>query len=402
MSLTVAFDVGTSGTRAAAVDEDGALVARARVIGTDRRRADGTVDPRPWRARAEGALAALIAALRERGRWAEEIGAITADGTSGTVVLVDAVGNAVSPGLMYDSAHGTAADRAGALLPLARGPAAHVAHQTDFVLTLLGARPGTTDPNNALKTGHDPVAGWPDALREGPLGPLLPRVRPLHAPIGTASPAARALGVPASATIHAGTTDSVAAFLAAGPRAPGEAVTSLGSTTVLKLVSPVRVDDPARGAYSHPLGDLWLAGGASNAGGAGIAAALPGADLAALSAKIAPDVPSPLDYHPLPRPGERFPEPDPDLPPRTAPRPADDALFLHGLLESVARIEARGYAALAALGAPALRHVLTAGGGAANPGWTAIRARVLGVPVAAAPETDAATGLARALARHRS
>lgn len=400
MSLTVALDIGTSGTRAAAVDPDGTLIATARVPGADMRRPDGTVDPEPWWHRAEAALAALVETLRVEGRGPEEIGAITADGTSGTLTLTDAAGGAVSPGLMYDSPHPTAAARAEALLPLANDPV-HIAHQVDFVLARLGAKPGTTDPNNALKTGHDPESGWHASLRDGPLGPILPKVRPLHAVLGDASATARALGIPKTATIHAGTTDSVAAFLAAGPRGPGQAVTSLGSTTVLKLVSTVRVDDPARGVYSHRLGEVWLAGGASNAGGAGIAAALPGADLAALSARIDPDVVSPLDYHPLPRPGERFPDPDPAMPSRVAPRPPDDAAFLHGLLESVARIEARGYAALADLGAPRVTHVLTTGGGAANPQWTAIRARVLGVAVRAAPETDAAVGLARALARHR-
>lgn len=34
-----------------------------------------------------------------------------------------------------------------------------------------------------------------------------------------------------------------------------------------------------------------------------------------------------------------------------SPRPADDAAFLHGLLEGMARIEALGYERLAALGA---------------------------------------------------
>ena len=47
------------------------------------------------------------------------------------------------------------------------------------------------------------------------------------------------------------------------------------------------------------------------------------------------------------------------------PRPADDAEYLHGILESMARIEARAYALLGELGAsPALAGVHTAGGGA--------------------------------------
>jgi sugar (pentulose or hexulose) kinase len=138
----------------------------------------------------------------------------------------------------------------------------------------------------------------------------------------------------------------------------------------------------------------WLAGGASNTGGAALAQFFSAGQLAALSAAIDPARDSGLDYYPLPRPGERFPVADPALPPRTDPRPADDVAFLHGLLEGIARVEAAGYARLAALGGPAVRRVLTVGGGAANPAWTALRQRILGVPVFAAAEAEAAYGAA--------
>ena len=48
---------------------------------------------------------------------------------------------------------------------------------------------------------------------------------------------------------------------------------------------------------------------------------------------------------------------DPDLQPRMEPRPADDALFLQGLLEGIATVEARMYALLADMGASPLRRV---------------------------------------------
>lgn len=406
MTLSVALDIGTSGTRAAAVDEAGRRVAGARIAGGDARAADGTVDPEDWWARAREALGALGRDLRVAGRDMAEVTALTACGTSGTMTLTDAEGIPVAPGLMYDSTHPehpgvpAGAARAMALLPRADAPR-WIAHQADLVLWRLGAAPGLTDLNNALKTGHDPEVGWSEAVLRSPVGPLLPVAHALHVSLGTASPAARALGLPAGCTIHAGTTDSIAALLAAGASRPGEAVTSLGSTLVLKLVSEVRVDESERGVYSHRLGRFWLAGGASNAGGAALAAALPGADLAALSTRLDPDDPTGLDLYPLARPGERFPTADPSFAPRLVPRPADDSRFLQAMLEGLARIEAQGYAALAALGAPAPVRVLTAGAGAANPAWTAIRSRALGVPVAPAPETDAATGLARALAASR-
>jgi xylulokinase len=68
--------------------------------------------------------------------------------------------------------------------------------------------------------------------------------------------------------------------------------------------------------------------------------------------------------------------------------------FLHGLLESIARIELKGYQLLQNLGATELTKVYTAGGGAVNPTWTAIRARHLQVPLIPPVHTAAAYGTA--------
>ena len=103
---------------------------------------------------------------------------------------------------------------------------------------------------------------------------------------------------------------------------------------------------------------------------------------------------SPLDYYPLPGPGERFPYNDPDFLPRLDPRPDDDAQFLHGMLQGLSRIEATGYARLAELGATPLKSVTTCGGGASNRAWQQIRARLLGVPVSQAAHPEAALGAA--------
>ena len=117
-------------------------------------------------------------------------------------------------------------------------------------------------------------------------------------------------------------------------------VTSLGSTLAIKLVSQVRVDDVRFGVYSHrPDDTYWLVGGASNTGGAVLRQLFTDDQLVALSDHIDPAVPSTLDYYPLPAKGERFPVSDPDMTPRLQPRPVSDAEYLHGILESIARIE---------------------------------------------------------------
>jgi sugar (pentulose or hexulose) kinase len=268
--------------------------------------------------------------------------------------------------------------------------------QADWLSGLLTGRVGMTDFHNALKMGLDlDDLKWPTWVEYLADVDYLPVPVAPGARLATVSrPRARYLGIHPGCMVHAGTTDSIAAFLAAGATRSGEAVTSLGSTLVLKLLSDTRVESNEHGVYSHWFGHRWLAGGASNAGGAVLRQFFDDRQLAALSERIDPAVPSPLDYLPLTKPGERFPVNDPTLAPRLDPRPADDAEFLHGLLESLARIEARGYRLLAELGASPLARVETAGGGARNPAWARIRQRLLDVPVVRASHTEAAYGTA--------
>jgi sugar (pentulose or hexulose) kinase len=203
------------------------------------------------------------------------------------------------------------------------------------------------------------------------------------------------------AHIVAGTTDSTAAFLATGADRIGQAVTSLGSTLVLKVLAERPVFAPAYGVYSHRLGERWLVGGASNSGGAVLRQFFSDAQLHALESQLHPETLTGLDYYPLPSCGERFPLNDPALPPRLEPRPADAAQFLQGLLEGIARIERRGYEVLHSLGAPYPSEVISIGGGAINAAWRQIRARMLGVPVHLAQQQDAAYGAALLAYRSR-
>jgi sugar (pentulose or hexulose) kinase len=160
-------------------------------------------------------------------------------------------------------------------------------------------------------------------------------------------------------------------------------------------MSQTPVFAPEFGIYSHRIGDRWLAGGASNSGGAVLAQFFSADEIAALTPRLDPQVPTGLDYYPLPAPGERFPISDPALTPRLAPRPADDHLFLQAILEGIASIEALGYRRLQELGATPLRSVRTVGGGAANAAWTTIRQRMLGVRMLPADALQAAVGMAR-------
>ncbi len=365
-----------------------------------------------WREALWDLVAALPPAIRM------QLSDIALDGTSGTLLACDEALDPRAPPLLYDDDR--AVEEAALIAKTATPghPAAAVTsglakmlwlkkrlgltgarlylNQADWLAGLLSGRVGMTDYHNALKLGLDlDTLRWPAWVEYLADVDYLPVPIAPGARLGTVSrPRARYLGVNPHCMVHAGTTDSIAAFLAAGVQASGDAVTSLGSTLVLKHLSDTRVESSEHGVYSHWFGTRWLAGGASNAGGAALRQFFDDRRLAQLSEAIDPTRESPLDYLPLPKPGERFPVCDPTLSPRFSPRPADDAEFLHGLLESLARIEARGYALLTELGANPLVRVETAGGGANNPVWAAIRQRRLGVPVRRAAHTEAAYGAA--------
>jgi sugar (pentulose or hexulose) kinase len=403
------IDFGTSGARSCVIDAEGVIVAEdTRNFGTleDYERAG------IWREALWDLVASLPPAIRT------QLSDIALDGTSGTVLACDEELSPRHPPLLYNDDR--AVEEAALIAKTATPghPAAAVTsglakvlwlkkrlgltgarlylNQADWLSGLLTGRVGMSDYHNALKMGLDldelKWPAWVDYLADVdylPV-PIAPGAR-----LATVSrPRARYLGVNPGCMVHAGTTDSIAAFLAAGVSRSGDAVTSLGSTLVLKLLSDTRVESTDFGVYSHWFGDRWLAGGASNSGGAVLRQFFDDRQLAALSETIDPTVASPLDYLPLPKPGERFPVNDPTLAPRLTPRPAANVDFLHGLLESLARIETAGYRLLAELGATPVRRVDTAGGGAMNPVWTRIRERCLGVPVARADHTEAAYGAA--------
>ncbi len=414
--LYLGIDLGTSGVRAQAIDARGHLhaAAGAPLPPPDVRAGRIEQDPALWWEAVCRCLAGIVGAGIDRKR----IRAIAVDGTSGTLVLCDRHGTPLAPALMYNDrrppawvepitrhappasgAHGASSALAKLLWLQAHtsAGAAHALSQADWVSGRLAGAWGHSDYNNALKLGYDAVAlTWPDWLAAaGARVELLPKV---HAPgevIGTIDPAvASELGLARATKVVTGTTDGVAAFLAAGADAPGHGVTALGSTLVLKLLAARPVFSAAHGVYSHRLYDAWLVGGASNAGGAVLLQYFSQAELDALTPHLRPDEPTGLDYYPLPATGERFPVNDPNLAPRITPRPADRVRFLQGLLEGIARIEADGYRLLHALGAPRLTALRSSGGGSANPAWTRIRERLLQVPLRPARSGHAAYGAA--------
>ena len=417
MASVLGVDFGTSGVRACVLGLDGQRLAEAAVpLPAPIETPDGgrEQDPNLW----WSALQTLLSELGTR-LDLKTIAALAIDGTSGTLVVCDEVGQPCHAALMYhdarakaeaariaevapreSGAHGVTSSLAKLLWLKARGlpDCARAMHQAEWIAGRLLGRFDLGDENNVLKLGYDVVARrWPDWLAVlGVDTARLPEAREPGTPLGSIDHGvAQTLGLSPEVKIIAGTTDSIAATLASGVGEIGDAVTTLGTTIALKIFADRPVFAPEYGVYSHRLGDVWLAGGASNSGGAVLREFFGDAALAELSARIDGRRASCLEYMPLPAPGERFPVADPALQPRLSPRPNDDVRFLHGLLESMARIERDGYRRLAELGASHPTRVMTMGGGARNLAWTTIRQRLLGVPVETCPEAMPACGAAR-------
>jgi sugar (pentulose or hexulose) kinase len=409
--LIVGIDIGTSGARAVAMSGDFEIHANASAKLADYS-ADHR-DPQVWWAAVQAALNGVLAEI-DRG----SVRALAIDGTSGTMLPVTATGEPLATPMMYNDPVDDAAILASIAGLAPRESAAHgatsglakllmfqpikgihkVIHQADWLMGHFTGRYDTSDENNALKTGYDPVARrWPSWITSTDARiDFLPKVLPAGAPNGRISASAAALfGLPPETLVVAGTTDGCASFLATGADRAGDGVTALGTTMTVKLLSGKPLFAPQFGLYSHRIGDIWLAGGASNTGGVVLAEHFSSEQIRELSLRIDPETSTGLSYYPLVRPGERFPVNDPDLQPRMQPRPDDDTEFLKAIFEGIAAIEALAYNRLAELGGPALASIRTVGGGAANGKWAAIRERHLRIASLAVKSDEAAAGAAR-------
>ena len=416
MAIYIGIDLGTSGCRAIAIDEEARICASAKTgIPLPLKKANTIEqDPEVWWQATQRVLKDISTQVNP-----SEVKAIAVDGTSATIVACDKMGRPTASAIMYNdarareeaerirhfalkdtAAHGASSSLAKLLWFQNNGIAARselVLHQADWVTAHLNGRFGNTDENNAMKLGYDPIAGqWPswfDKLKVP--RELLPKVFKPGAIIGTLKfELTERFNFPITTQIIAGTTDSTASFLATGANEIGDAATSLGSTMVLKVLSDKPIFEPAYGVYSQPLGNRWLVGGASNTGGAVLQKFFTQEQIDEMTTALKPAVCTDLEYYPLYSQGERFPYNDPEKMPKVSPRPENDVTFFQGLLEGIATIEQLGYEKLAELGAPLPKRIFTTGGGANNKGWTMIRSFDLNIPLAKARNIEAAYGSA--------
>lgn len=416
MAIYIGIDLGTSGCRAIAIDDDKSVCAKSvTAVPLPLRKANHIEqDPDVW-------WQAIQRVLKDISKQVNpaDVRAISVDGTSSTLVLCDKQGKPLQPAIMYNDARAT--EQATRIKQYAlkqsaaQGPTSALAkllwyqdkkitqraeyalHQSDWVSAQLTGRFGISDINNCLKLGYDPIDNeWPQWLDKIKTPrQLLPRVVKPGAVMGTIKfELTERFNFPVTTHIIAGTTDSTASFIATDANQVSEAVTSLGSTLVLKVLADEPVFEPNYGVYSQPINERWLVGGASNTGGAVLLKFFDQEQLDEMTPLLKPAVNTNLNYYPLFSQGERFPVNDPELKSNTMPRPQDDVEFFQGLLEGIATIEQKGYERLAELGAPFPSKIFTTGGGAKNEAWTTIRSLILGAPITSSQHTEAAYGSA--------
>ncbi|GGU39593.1 FGGY-family carbohydrate kinase [Streptomyces lavendofoliae] len=420
-AVHIGLDLGTQSARAVAVDGTGRLVAAASRPLTGRR--DGVrheQDPEQW-------WSAVAAACRDTltGIEPDRVRGLAVDATSGTVLLADERGGPLTPGLMYDDGRARAytarVNKAGEdvwqelgyrtmqpswalpkllwLLDNTDFPGARLLHQADLVTWRLAGHQVAADAGHALKTGYHLVdERWPEdeLARLGVPVALLPDVVRPGTVIGTVcADAASATGLPAGTPIVAGTTDGCAAQIGAGALAPGAWNAVLGTTLVLKGVSPHLVRDPGGVVYCHRgPGGTWLPGGASSSGAGALTRRFPGADPDALTARAAATGSTAVAYPLVGGGGERFPFRAPDATPFVLGDVAGDAEEFHALLLGTACVERLCLDRLDHIGAPVGGPLTFTGGGARNRYWSQLRADVLGRAVGIPEHAESATGMA--------
>lgn len=380
--LTVGIDIGTSSVKALAADEDGTVVATARVphpIGIpapDRFEHDAA---RAWR---DGPRAALDALALDDAPAGVSVSAMVP-----SLAAVDVAGDPLTPGLLYGDERGLGTPGTGnpaetgellAFLRWAREAAPGAA----------GFWPATAMANHALGgeavldtttasvafplfdwTGWDPAV----AAEVGIAVTQLPRLVPTGWAAGH-------VGGPGGPVLAPGCIDVLTDQIVAGADAVGDVLVLMGTTLIVNTVTPRHDDVPGYWVMPHTARDCFLGGGPSNAGGLFVDWAL-----AAMGARDAGPV-TRVDrvpvWAPYPR-GERVPLHDPHR--RAALHDLDLTHDAGAIRRSV--FEASGFVARRMIDAVAGAHgvtprrIVATGGGTRVDEWVGALADCTGLPV---------------------
>ena len=386
--LVMGIDLGTSGVRIALINQKKELIHSAQLFYPK-----GLSTWQDWEECTKELIQGIPKPLRQN------IIACAIDGTSGTLLACDAHGSPLGDALPYHLScpeqkqtlakilpNGEAASSIDSSLGRALrlrskyGPKILLRHQADWLTGWFMNNWTWGEEANNFRLGWDPQKKiWPKIFETISLQSSLPLIVESGTLLSKISrEKANLLNLSDDLMIISGTTDSNAAVISAD-LAKNDGLTVLGSTIVVKkfVTKPIK----GIGVTNHRIMNQWLCGGATNTGGAVLKKIFSDPILKQLSQQINPELDSGLRLRPMPFRGERFPINDPNLEPILQPRPISDSLYLHGILEGLARIESQCWQKLVDLGANPPKRIITIGGGARNPQWKRIRERITGYPI---------------------
>jgi len=424
MPYFIGIDIGTQGARVVLLDAGGRVVASNSDTFELSEQSREEQSPLAWWTACLKCLKSLLNEVKADVDL-NEIIAIAATSTSGTVIPLDADNQPLHNAIMYsdkrsavqgqrctaiaEKYHGKGFTAFNASSGLAKmiwfgetypEKAALITrwiHAADYITAKLSGNWGVTDYTNAFKSGYN-VSNfeWPAYLYEQlPLKKeWLPKVVASGAIIGDISPElAQVLGLPESIKISAGITDGCASQIASGAINPGDWNTTIGTTLVIKGVTKNEVIDPQGRIYSHrhPAG-YWMPGGASNTGADWVTNDF-GDDLVNLNLQAIKLIPTSYMAWPLIQQGERFPM----LAPQAtgfAPEGISKAELFTANMEGVAYLERYAYELIEHLSGEKVRAVYTAGGGSNSNPWLIIRSNVLNKPIYKMQHVTGAVGAA--------
>jgi sugar (pentulose or hexulose) kinase len=398
VEVFLGIDCATQSSRSVLIDGDGAIYARHTIdLAPVERGADGrlTQDPQSWLSAVDGHFEY---AHNEANAQNLVIAGAAISATSGTFVLTNQDGVPIAPAAMYND--GRAAN------PLARaekiisevGAGTYLfAHTPEYIVAHLTGQPLrsiATDWSHAMKTGVDlNVENWSkgavDAAKKNSI--TLPSV---VAP-GTLLGRTQSGDIP----IYAGMTDGCTAQISVGATSLGSAVSTLGTTLVLKVVGNKEIAGP--GFYSHLLPkERWLGGAASNLGG--ISFERYQSEIKAWDEKAAAHGPASYVLYPLVGIGERFPIANKEMTSIATGTAQSEIDEYRAILEGIAFAERYSFEILENAGAQITGAIYSAGGGSRSAIWSQIRATVMNRPIATVKDSGSDVGAAKiAAASHR-
>lgn len=345
--------------------------------------------------------------------------------TSGTIVLLDEKDTLASNALMYDDGRAqmeaNEVNEVGQalwnrlsyrmqpswalpkLLWLSRSGAVlkgtKLAHQNDFIHLRLAGKLLATDSSHALKTGYNLIDNcWPQEIIEALQLPLeaFPHVVPPGLQIGEVCEAAAIeTGIRAGTPIFAGMTDGCAAQIASGAITPGSWNCVVGTTMVMKGVTPQLLHDRSGVVYSHRSSDgHWLPGGASSCGAGLIAQQFHADEMELLNRSALTSGPTGVVVYPLPGTGERFPFFAPNAHGFTIGDPTNRATQYKATLEGLACVERLALDLLRKRGAPMHGSYTISGGATRSEAFNQLRATMLQRALNIPSVTEGAFGMA--------